>query len=76
MQATLTAVTVQLDPDWERVATAPGVNGANIESHSPARGLCEFAKREGADLVVLGSARNGKIGQVLVGSVAMSLLSG
>lgn len=52
------------------------MNGANIESHSPARGLCEFAKREGADLVVLGSARNGKIGQVLVGSVAMSLLSG
>lgn len=45
-------------------------------STSPARGLHELAEEIGADLIVVGSAHHGPIGQALAGSVGEALLHG
>lgn len=45
-------------------------------STSPARGLHELAEEIGADLIVVGSAHRGPIGQALAGSVGVALLHG
>ena len=47
-----------------------------MTTSSPARGLHDLAEQLDADLIVLGSAAHGKAGQILEGSVALSLLHG
>jgi nucleotide-binding universal stress UspA family protein len=66
----------ELAQKLEQAAGEAGAAAETTASSSPARGLHDFAERAGADLVVLGSARHGKAGQILAGSVAMSLLHG
>jgi nucleotide-binding universal stress UspA family protein len=60
----------------ERAAELVGAEAEAIPSSSPARGLHELAEEIGADLIVVGSAHRGRVGQILVGSVGMRLLSG
>jgi nucleotide-binding universal stress UspA family protein len=47
-----------------------------VRSTSPARGLHEAAEDTGADLIVVGSAHRGRVGQALAGSVGAALLHG
>lgn len=51
------------------------LNGA-LGGRSAARALYEYARDEGADLIVVGSTHRGKLGRVLPGSVGESLLRG
>lgn len=60
----------------ERAANSVGAEAEAIPSSSPGRGLHELAEESGADLIVVGSAHHGKAGQILAGSVGMSLLQG
>jgi nucleotide-binding universal stress UspA family protein len=60
----------------ERAAESVGAEPEAIPSSSPARGLHELAEEIGAELIVVGSAHHGRVGQILVGSVGMRLLSG
>jgi nucleotide-binding universal stress UspA family protein len=69
-------VDAELEQRLEQAAESAGARAEQIQSSSPARGLHDFAEEHGADLVVLGSAEYGKVGQILAGSVAMSLLHG
>ena len=62
--------------DIERAAESVGGQAEAIPSSSPARGLHELAEESGADLVVVGSSSAGKLGKVLGGDVALSLLHG
>jgi nucleotide-binding universal stress UspA family protein len=66
----------ELERRLEHAGEAAAVATDTVEAISPARGLHEYAERSDADLVVLGSARYGKVGQILAGTVAMSLLHG
>jgi len=60
----------------EETAASAGAQAKATASTSPARGLHALAEEAGADLVVVGSAHHGKAGQVLAGSVGVSLLHG
>jgi nucleotide-binding universal stress UspA family protein len=60
----------------ERAAESVSAEPEAIPSSSPARGLHELAEELDADLIVVGSAHHGRIGQILAGSVGMSLLHG
>jgi nucleotide-binding universal stress UspA family protein len=60
----------------ERAAASSGADAELVATSSPGRGLHDLAERLHADLVVLGSAKHGTTGQILAGSVAMSLLHG
>jgi nucleotide-binding universal stress UspA family protein len=60
----------------ERAAKSAGAEAQTVTTSSPARGLHDLAEQFDADLVVLGSAQHGKAGQIMAGSVAMSLLHG
>jgi nucleotide-binding universal stress UspA family protein len=60
----------------ERAAESVSAEAEAIPSTSPARGLHELAEEIDADLIVVGSAHHGRLGQVLAGSVGMSLLHG
>ena len=60
----------------ESAAKAAGAEALTRPSSSTARGLHDLAEESGADLVVVGSASSGKVGQVLAGNVALSLLHG
>jgi nucleotide-binding universal stress UspA family protein len=66
----------ELKEKLERAASSAGVEAQTMATSSPARGLHELAEQFDADLVVLGSAQHGKAGQIMAGSVAMSLLHG
>jgi nucleotide-binding universal stress UspA family protein len=66
----------ELREKLERAASSAGAEAQTVTTSSPARGLHELAEQLDADLVVLGSAQHGKAGQILAGSVAMSLLHG
>jgi nucleotide-binding universal stress UspA family protein len=66
----------ELKEKLERAASSAGVEAQTVATSSPARGLHELAEQSDADLVVLGSARHGKAGQILAGSVAVGLLHG
>ncbi len=66
----------ELERRLEDAGGAQAIAADTVEASSPARGLHEYAERSDADLVVLGSAHYGKVGQILAGSVAMSLLTG
>ena len=58
----------------ERAAESVSAEAEAIPSSSPARGLHELAEEIDADLIVVGSAHHGRLGQILAGSVGMSLL--
>jgi nucleotide-binding universal stress UspA family protein len=59
-----------------RQAASIGARAEIASGSSPARGLHELAEQVGADLVVVGSSHRGRVGQVLAGNVATSLLNG
>jgi nucleotide-binding universal stress UspA family protein len=60
----------------EAAAKAAGAEPETVPSSSPARGLHELAEEIGADLILVGSAHHGRVGQVLAGSTGLSLLHG
>jgi nucleotide-binding universal stress UspA family protein len=60
----------------EAAAKAVGAEAEAVPSSSPARGLHELAEEIGADLILVGSASQGRLGQVLAGSVGVALLNG
>lgn len=60
----------------DAAASAAGAMSQNVESMSPARGLHELAEEIGADLLVVGSSRHGKLGQTVLGNVAVALMHG
>lgn len=60
----------------EEAARAVGAEAEAAPSSSPARGLLELAEEIEADLIVVGSARHGRVGQILAGSVGVALLQG
>jgi nucleotide-binding universal stress UspA family protein len=60
----------------EEAAKAAGAEPEAFPSSSPARGLHELAEEIGADLVLVGSAHHGRLGQVLAGNVGVALLHG
>jgi nucleotide-binding universal stress UspA family protein len=60
----------------EAAAKAAGAEAEATPSSSPARGLHELAEEIGADLILVGSARHGRVGQILAGSVGVALLHG
>ena len=66
----------ELREKLDRAANSVGAEAQTITTSSPARGLHELAEQLDADLLVLGSAKHAKAGQILAGSVAMSLLHG
>ena len=60
----------------EEAAKSVGAEAEATPSSSPARGLHELAEEIGADLILVGSARHGRVGQILAGSVGLALLHG
>lgn len=68
------------DAEFERqvkdAARAVGAEPDTVPSSSPAHGLHELAEQIGADLILVGSARHGRVGQTLAGSTGLSLLHG
>jgi nucleotide-binding universal stress UspA family protein len=62
--------------ELQRVADAAGATAEAFPSSSPARGLHELAEEIGADLVVVGSSRHGRVGRILAGNVVLGLLRG
>ena len=60
----------------EEAAKSVGAEAEATPSSSPARGLHELAEEIEADLIVVGSARHGRVGQILAGSVGVALLHG
>jgi nucleotide-binding universal stress UspA family protein len=60
----------------ERAAESVSGEAEAIPSSSAGRGLHELAEEMEADLIVVGSAHHGRVGQILAGSVGMSLLHG
>jgi nucleotide-binding universal stress UspA family protein len=59
------------DTDFVRASLDGELGG-----RSAARALYEYARAEGADLIVVGSSHRGKLGRILPGSVGESLLRG
>jgi nucleotide-binding universal stress UspA family protein len=60
----------------EAAAKSVGAEAEATPSSSPARGLHELAEEIGADLIIVGSARHGRVGQILAGSTGIALLHG
>ncbi len=60
----------------ERIAHENNAEAEAFPSSSPARGLHELAEEIEADLVVVGSSRHSKLGQLLAGNVGLALLQG
>jgi nucleotide-binding universal stress UspA family protein len=60
----------------EAAANAVDAEAEATPSSSPARGLHELAEEIGADLILVGSAHHGRLGQILAGSVGIALLQG
>lgn len=60
----------------QRVADDAGATAEAFPSSSPARGLHDLAEEIGADLVVVGSSRHSKLGEILAGNVGLGLLQG
>ena len=60
----------------EDAARRVGAEPEAVPSSSPAHGLHELAEEIGADLILVGSARHGRVGQIVAGSTAVSLLHG
>jgi nucleotide-binding universal stress UspA family protein len=60
----------------QAVADRAGAEAEAFPSSSPARGLHDLATEIDADLVVIGSTRHSKVGEILAGNVALGLLHG
>ena len=60
----------------QRAADAVGAEAEAFPSSSPARGLHDLAEEIDADLVVVGSSRHSKLGEILAGNVGLGLLHG
>ena len=60
----------------EAAAASAGGEPVTVPSASAARGLQDLAQTVAADLLIVGSASHGKIGQVLAGNTGLSLLHG
>jgi nucleotide-binding universal stress UspA family protein len=60
----------------EAAAATVGGKPDAFPSSSPARGLHELAEEIRADLILVGSARHGRVGQVVAGSTGIALLHG
>lgn len=60
----------------ENAARTVGAEPEAVPSSSPAHGLHELAEEIEADLILVGSAHHGRVGQVLAGSTGVSLLHG
>lgn len=60
----------------ERAAESVGAKPEAVPSSSAARGLHELAEEIEADLILVGSAHHGRLGQILAGSVGLALLHG
>lgn len=60
----------------EAAANSVDAAAEPVPSTSAARGLHELAEETDADLIVVGSAHHGRIGQALAGSVGVALLHG
>lgn len=60
----------------QQAADAVGAEAETFPSSSPTRGLHDFAEDAGADLVVLGSSRHSKVGEIFAGNVGLGLLHG
>lgn len=60
----------------EDAARSVGAEPEAVPSSSPAHGLHELAEEIGADLILVGSARHGRVGQIVAGSTAVSLVHG
>ncbi|HEX2414584.1 MAG TPA: universal stress protein [Thermoleophilaceae bacterium] len=59
-----------------KAAKSIGAEAESVPASSPARGLHERAAEIGADLIVVGSAKHGRLGQLLAGNVGLALLHG
>jgi nucleotide-binding universal stress UspA family protein len=60
----------------EAAAKSVGAEPEAFPSSSPARGLHQLAEEIDADLILVGSAHHGRVGQALAGSVGVALLNG
>src|SRR5215217_1355667 len=60
----------------EEAAKSVGAEAEATPSSSPARGLHQLAEEIEADLILVGSAPHGRLGQILAGSVGVALLHG
>lgn len=60
----------------QEIADDAGAQAEALPSSSPARGLHDLAEEIDADLVVVGSSRHSKIGEILAGNVGLGLLHG
>ena len=60
----------------QRIADGVGAEAEAFPSGSPASGLHGLAEEIAADLVIIGSSRHGKLGQILAGNVGLGLLHG
>jgi nucleotide-binding universal stress UspA family protein len=66
----------EIASEIQATAAAAGAQAEAFPSSSPARGLHALAEEIAADLVVVGSSRHAKLGQVLAGNVGVGLLQG
>lgn len=60
----------------QAIADRAGAEAEAFRSSSPARGLHELAEETDADLIVVGSSRRSRIGQILAANVGLCLLQG
>lgn len=60
----------------QEIADDAGVQAEAFPSSSPAKGLHDLAEEIGADLIVVGSSRHSRVGEILAGNVGLSLLQG
>jgi len=66
----------QIAAEIQIIADQVGAEAEAFPSSSPARGLHDLAKEIDADLVVVGSSRHSKVGEILAGNVGLGLLHG
>jgi nucleotide-binding universal stress UspA family protein len=70
----------EAEADWKRqidaAAESAGAAAKSISSSSAARGLHDLAVQSEADLILVGSASHGRVGQTLAGSTGVALLHG
>lgn len=75
------------EPEWreeekelataiQELADQYGAEAEAFPASTPARGLHDLAEEIGADLVIVGSSKHSKVGEMLAGNVALSLLHG
>ena len=60
----------------QRAADSVDAAAQPVQSSSPARGLHELAEEIDADLIVVGSSKNGPVGQTILGNVGVALMHG